>query len=111
MFNKMVEIIGDSRFSSDDLKIVGYHLFKKLAAGTIYNPNRKFKGPVTLIKATDNFIPLEKDYGLSNVRYLSGRFFSKICLCSIFTNFLFFFFFLINIEHFQKKLCKPFPVD
>ncbi|XP_011142771.1 fatty acid synthase [Harpegnathos saltator] len=65
MFDKMVEIIGNKRFSSDDLKIAGYHLFKKLAAGAIYVPTKKFNGPITLIKATDNFIPLEKDYGLS----------------------------------------------
>lgn len=81
MFNKMVEIIGDMQYSSDDLKIAGYNLFKKLSAGTIYNPSKKFNGPVTLIKATDNFMTLEEDYGLSKVRFLSKRiFFLRYCI-------------------------------
>jgi len=71
MFDKMIEVIGDTPFTQDDLKIAGYLLFKKLAATVIYNPDKKIKGPVTLIKATDNFLHLEKDYGLSNVRILS----------------------------------------
>ncbi|XP_014471165.1 PREDICTED: fatty acid synthase-like [Dinoponera quadriceps] len=65
MFNKLVEVIGEAQFSGDDLKIAGYHLFKKLAAVTIYDTNRKFDGPVTLVKAIDTFTSMEKDYGLS----------------------------------------------
>ncbi|XP_011695797.1 PREDICTED: fatty acid synthase [Wasmannia auropunctata] len=67
MFDKMIEVIGNTPFTQDDLKIAGYLLFKKLAACVMYNPNQKIKGPVTLIKATENFLPLEKDYGLSNI--------------------------------------------
>ncbi|KYN15123.1 PREDICTED: fatty acid synthase-like [Trachymyrmex cornetzi] len=67
MFNKMIEAIGNTPFVQDDLKVAGYLLFKKLAAAVIYNTNRKIKGPVTLIKATENFLHLEKDYGLSNI--------------------------------------------
>lgn len=70
----MIEVIGDTPFTRDDLKIAGYLLFKKLAATVIYNPNNKIKGPVTLIKATENFLHLEKDYDLSNVRDLSSLF-------------------------------------
>ncbi|XP_011870702.1 PREDICTED: fatty acid synthase-like [Vollenhovia emeryi] len=67
MFDKMVELIGDTPFTQDDLKIAGYLLFKKLAAAAIYNPTKKIKGPVTLIKATENFLHLEKDYSLSDI--------------------------------------------
>lgn len=70
MFDKMVEMVGNTPFAQDDLKIAGYLLFKKLAATVIYNPNKKIKAPVTLIKATETFLNLEKDYGLSNVRDL-----------------------------------------
>lgn len=78
MFNKMVEIVDNEKFSSDDLKIAGYNLFKKLAAGTAYNPTKKFNGPIMLIKAADNFIQLE-DYGLSEVRFLPERVFLNSC--------------------------------
>lgn len=74
MFNRMVDIIGTTPFTEDDLKIAGYLLFKKLAATVIYSQSKKIKGPVTLIKATDNFLHIEKDYGLSNVRNLSSSF-------------------------------------
>ncbi|XP_039308272.1 fatty acid synthase [Solenopsis invicta] len=67
MFNKMVELVGDMPFSHDDLKIAGYLLFKKLFAVVTYNTEKKVKGPVTLIKATETFVNLEKDYALSNI--------------------------------------------
>jgi len=67
MFDKMIEVIGNTPFTQDDLKIAGYLLFKKLAANVIYNPSKKIKGPVTLIKATDNFLHLEKDYSVSDI--------------------------------------------
>ncbi|XP_018397404.1 PREDICTED: fatty acid synthase [Cyphomyrmex costatus] len=67
MFDKMVEVIGNTSFIQEDLKVAGYLLFKKLAAAVIYDPNKKIKGPVTLIKASENFLHLEKDYGLSNI--------------------------------------------
>ncbi|XP_071632956.1 fatty acid synthase [Temnothorax longispinosus] len=67
MFDKMIEVIGDTPFTQDDLKIAGYLLFKKLAAAVFYNPNKKIKGPVTLIKAAENFLHLKEDYDLSNI--------------------------------------------
>ncbi|EZA60541.1 hypothetical protein DMN91_010029 [Ooceraea biroi] len=67
MFNKMLQVIGDIPFAQDDLKIAGYLLFKKLTAAMRYSPDKKFKGPVTLIKATDNFLHLTKDYDLSQI--------------------------------------------
>lgn len=71
MFDKMLEVIGETPFESNDLKLAGYLLFKKLAAFAIYNPDKKIKGPVTLIKATENFIPMENDHSLSKVQDLS----------------------------------------
>jgi hypothetical protein len=64
----MLQIIGETSFSQEDIKIAGYLLYKRVAASAIYNPNKKFKGPVTLIKAADNFLHLTKDYDLSEVR-------------------------------------------
>jgi len=64
----MLQIIGKTPFAQEDIKIAGYLLYKRAAASAIYNPNKKFKGPVTLIKATDNFLHLTKDYDLSEVR-------------------------------------------
>jgi len=68
MFDKMLQIIGETSFSQEDIKIAGYLLYKRVAASAIYNPNKKFKGPVTLIKAADNFLHLTKDYDLSEVK-------------------------------------------
>lgn len=70
MFDKMLEVIGNTPFAQEDLQVAGYLLFKKLAAATIYSPTNKIKGPVTLIKATENFLSLEKDHNLSKVRDL-----------------------------------------
>ncbi|XP_011872608.1 PREDICTED: fatty acid synthase-like [Vollenhovia emeryi] len=67
MFDKMIEVIGDTLFTQDDLKIAGYLLLKKLAATVMYNPTKKIKGPVTLIKATENILHLEEDYDLSHI--------------------------------------------
>ncbi|KAL6267202.1 hypothetical protein P5V15_000279 [Pogonomyrmex californicus] len=67
MFDKMIEVIGNTPFSQNDLKIAGYLLYKKLAANTIYTPNKNIKGSVTLIKASENFLSLEKDYNLSHL--------------------------------------------
>lgn len=76
MFDKVVDIIGyirryDTPFTQDDLKIAGYLLFKKLAAAVIYDPTKKIKAPVTLIKASEKpLLLLGEDYGLSDVRVL-----------------------------------------
>ncbi|XP_072754283.1 fatty acid synthase [Anoplolepis gracilipes] len=67
MFEKMLEVIGNTSFAPEDLKIAGYLLFKKLMAAASYFPDRKIKGPVTLIKATENFVPIEKDHSLSKL--------------------------------------------
>lgn len=76
MFDKMLEVIGNTPFVEEDLKVAGYLLFKKLAAATMYSPDKKIEGPVTLIKAKENFIPIAEDHNLSQVRdlFLSFRF-------------------------------------
>lgn len=76
IFDKMIEIIGDTPYSSEDLKIAGYCLFKKLMAVSIYKPDKMYDGPVTLIKATDNILRMEEvDYGLSKVVFAEKKLF------------------------------------
>lgn len=67
MFDKMLEVIGNTPFVGEDLKVAGYLLFKKLAAATMYSPDKKIEGPVTLIKAKENFIPIAEDHNLSQI--------------------------------------------
>lgn len=84
MFDKLIKVIGNTPFIQDDLKIAGYLLYKKLAANVIYNPSKKIKGPVTLIKATENFLHLEKDYGISDVSNLFSLFFYRTLIFTFF---------------------------
>ncbi|XP_003423914.1 fatty acid synthase [Nasonia vitripennis] len=67
MFEKMYELIGSSPFNSEDIKEAGILFFKKLRAANSYVPGGKYQGPVTLIKAKDNFVTLNDDYGLSQI--------------------------------------------
>lgn len=60
-------MIGDTQFSAEDVKAAAASFFRKLEAANIYEPASKFNGPITLIKARDNFVTLEQDYGLSEV--------------------------------------------
>lgn len=75
MFDKMLEVIGNTPFAREDLKVAGYLLFKKLMAAANYIPEKKIKGPVTLIKAIESFIPMEKDHNLSKVKDLFVSFY------------------------------------
>ena len=68
MLEKMIELIGETPFTDDDLKIAGFLFFKKLRAANLYKPAGTLRGQVTLFKAKDNFVKLNKDYGLSKVR-------------------------------------------
>lgn len=94
----MLEVIGDTPFSNVDLKIAGYYLFKKLAAAAIYNPDRKFNGSITLIKAADNFVYLEKDYGLSKVKRRHSLFLSFSLLLTIV--------YCRDARHLLTKICR-----
>ncbi|XP_030757326.1 fatty acid synthase [Sitophilus oryzae] len=65
---KTVEILGKSvPFSPEDLHAAALSFFLKVKAGDEYKPLDKFRGPVTLVKAKDNFVQGDEDYGLSKV--------------------------------------------
>lgn len=74
MFSKMLELIGTTSFESEDLKAAGILFFKKLRAANSYKPTGKYQGPVTLVKAKDNFVSLNTDYGLSQVHFFKHNF-------------------------------------
>ncbi|XP_043486066.1 fatty acid synthase [Polistes fuscatus] len=65
--NKMLEVIGSTPFKPEELKIAGILFYKKLRAANVYQPNDKFKGDITLLKAKDNFVALNYDYDLSEI--------------------------------------------
>jgi hypothetical protein len=67
MFKKMLDLIGSTPFTSEDLKDAGILFYKKLKAAVFYKPAGKYQGPVTLFKAKDSFVSLNTDYGLSQV--------------------------------------------
>lgn len=80
MFGKMLELIGKTPFKGDDLKDAGILFFKKLKAANDYKPAGKYQGHVTLVKAKDNFVSLNSDYGLSQVIISKGIFFPFPCV-------------------------------
>lgn len=41
--------------------------YGKLSAADKYKPTGTFNGPVTLVKAIDNYVQMGEDYGLSDV--------------------------------------------
>jgi len=51
----------------DVLKSAITSFWHKLIAGDSYKPSGKFSGPVSLVRAKDNFINLGEDYGLNEV--------------------------------------------
>ncbi|KAF7386952.1 hypothetical protein HZH66_011404 [Vespula vulgaris] len=65
--DKMLEVIGNTPFKPEELKIAGILFYKKLRAANLYQPNDKFNGEITLLKAKDNFVALNYDYGLSEI--------------------------------------------
>lgn len=62
----MVEIINEPQLNVKDLKVAGLLFYKKLLAVYNYNPS-VFNGDILLIRAKDNFVDLDEDYGLSEV--------------------------------------------
>ncbi|XP_076272609.1 fatty acid synthase 1 [Rhynchophorus ferrugineus] len=65
---KTVEIIGKSvQFPAEDIHAAALSFFLKLKAADQYKPIDKFQGSVTLIKAKDNFVQGDEDYGLSKL--------------------------------------------
>ncbi|KAL1517282.1 hypothetical protein ABEB36_001067 [Hypothenemus hampei] len=54
-------------YPADQVSAAALSFFLKLKAADQYKPQTKFQGPVTLVKAKDNFVEFDQDYGLSNV--------------------------------------------
>lgn len=67
IYDKMVEVVNNPNLKSEDLKAAAVSLHKKLEAAYYYTPATKLRGKVTLIRIQDNFIHVDKDYGLSQV--------------------------------------------
>lgn len=63
----MVELISNPELKAEDLKVAGLLFHKKLQAGYFYKPEGVYNGDIVLVKAKDNFVPLENDYGLGEV--------------------------------------------
>lgn len=59
-----------SKHSEEDLKNAATAFYYKLVMSEAYKPSSKFKGEVTLVKAKENYVQLEADYGLSPVIFL-----------------------------------------
>lgn len=66
LLDKVVEIIDQPQLNVNDLKVAGLLFYKKLLAVYNYNPS-VFNGDILLIKAKDNFVDLDEDYGLSKI--------------------------------------------
>lgn len=58
---------GATPYPAEQLSAAASSFYYKLVAADKYKPTGKFNGPVTLIKASDNYVQLGEDYGLSNV--------------------------------------------
>lgn len=53
--------------SEDDIKKAALTFYNKVLAAEKYNPSAVFTGKVLLLKADQNFVAAEKDYGLKKV--------------------------------------------
>lgn len=65
----MLDIIGFTKFTRDEVKMAAKLFYEKLLAAYNYSPSAKFHGSITLFKALDGFhILQDEQYGLSKVR-------------------------------------------
>lgn len=60
-------VSGSAPFPKDQLAAAAASFYYKLVAADKYKPTSAFKGPVTLIRALDNYVQMGDDYGLSEV--------------------------------------------
>lgn len=58
---------GATPFPEDQLAKAAQSFYEKLVAADKYKPTAQFNGEITLVKASDNYVQLGKDYGLSEV--------------------------------------------
>lgn len=66
-FQKMLELVGPTKFSNEDIRNAASLFAKKLISSYFYKPGAIYEGNVILIKAKDNFHQMENDYGLSQI--------------------------------------------
>ncbi|KAJ3657154.1 hypothetical protein Zmor_016179 [Zophobas morio] len=72
--DKITQILsGAVPVSDEDVRDAAASFFYKVVAANKYQPKFKFKGKVTLIKATENYIDVGNDYGLSEVCELNVK--------------------------------------
>lgn len=64
-------VAGSAPFPPEQLSAAAASFYYKLVAADKYKPTAQFNGPVTLIRAIDNYVHLGDDYGLSEVSYFS----------------------------------------
>lgn len=64
-------LAGLTPFPNADLAVAAESFYKKLKAADSYKPSGTYRGPVTLVKSTDNFVTLDKDYNLTPVSTIS----------------------------------------
>lgn len=68
---RATQIVSDSApYPKEQLAAAAASFYYKLVAADKYKPNSHFKGPVTLIRAIDNYVQLGDDYGLSEVSFI-----------------------------------------
>lgn len=58
---------GATPYKPEELADAAASLYYKLVAADKYKPTSIFNGEVTLIRASDNYVQLGDDYGLSEV--------------------------------------------
>lgn len=60
-------LAGSTPYPETELAIAAESFYKKLVAADVYKPSGTYNGPVKLVKSTDNYVSLDKDYGLTPV--------------------------------------------
>lgn len=71
---RTTQIVADSApYPKEELAAAAASFYYKLVAADKYKPNTQFKGPVTLIRAIDNYVQMGDDYGLSEVINFSKK--------------------------------------
>lgn len=58
-------------YPEKELAVAAESFYKKLVAADAYQPANKYSGPVTLVRAQDNYVTLGNDYGLTPVRIIN----------------------------------------
>jgi fatty acid synthase len=68
MLDVVVDVLKDTvPYEPSDVAAAAKSFFYKLAAGDSYKPKAAFAGDVHLVRAQDNFLSLDEDYGLKTV--------------------------------------------